>query len=807
MTAPDRAAETRRQRRPRRRPAQRLSAAVVLTNTLAMLLVTAAASVTLWPSYQSRAFVIMVTGGFVLGATVALLGARFRWPAWVVMLVAVVGFGIVGVPLAVPARAVNGVLPTVEGVRELFTAVALGWKQLVTIALPVGDYQALLVPALILVLASTVIGLSLAIRSASGELAVLAPIGLFLAGISLGPSSVAHPIELGLGFLVLLLGWLFWLFWLRWQKKGGTSRLVAAQSSRTIESRSDRRLASARRLVSSAVIIALAIVGGTAAAIAVPPGTVRDVVRSHVQQPFNPHDYASPLSGFRSFLQSPTVDEALVQVAGLPPGGRLRLATLDSYDGVVYSAGGESGAAASDVGSADSGSFTRLPYRLDQSAVEGEEVVLEVEVLGYTGVWVPGIGQLQQVTFGGDTAVARSDSFYYNDVGASAAVLGGLSRGDRYESRSVLPESTGELESARPGSAVLTPITVPDGMLAALEQAQQAGDTPGVQLQAMLDDLLTRGYISHGVDVDEPVSRSGHGADRMTELFTDVPMLGDAEQYAVAAAILARGLGFPARVVLGFAPETAADAGQSVVVTGADVTAWVEVQTAAEGWVAIDPNPAVRDVPAKQPDDPTVVSRPQSVLPPPVVDAEDPRDLPPPDTTVEDPPTPVDPMLALLFAVLRVAGWSLLALLVLISPLLAVVGIKFRRRALRRSRGTAAERIGGGWREYADTVTDFNGAAVAGTTRAELARSVGGIPVLGGTPPVVLAALVDRAVFAPDTPSTADADRVWVSVGALRHALAVEHSRRDRLRALLSLRSFGRYAGSLKPFRGGGAGW
>ncbi|WP_166791779.1 transglutaminase-like domain-containing protein [Cryobacterium frigoriphilum] len=774
----------------------------VLGNLLAMLLVTAAASATLWPSYQSRAFIVMVAGGFVLGATVAILGARFRWPAWLVILVTILGFGVVGVPLAVPARAVNGVLPTVEGVQELAMAVVLGWKQLVTIALPVGDYQALLVPALILVLVSTVIGLTVALRSAHGELAVLAPVGLFIAGIALGPSSVARPVELGLGFLVLLLSWLLWF---RWRRRVGATRLVAAQSARTIESLSDRRLAAARRLVSAAAIIALAIAAGTAASLAVPPAGARDVVRSHVQQPFNPNDYASPLSGFRSYLQSPTVDDTLLRVTGLPTGERLRLATLDSYDGVVFAAGGEAGAARSETGSADSGSFTRLPYRLDQSAVDGQEVVLQVEVLGYTGVWVPGAGQLEQVVFGGDTAVARSDSFYYNDVGGSAAVIGGLTRGDRYESRSVVPESTGDLATALPGSAVLAPIAVPDGMLAALEEAQQAGDTPGEQLQAMLDDLLTRGYISHGVGTDEPVSRSGHGADRMTQLFTDVPMLGDEEQYAVAAAILARSLGFPARVVLGFAPDAAADPEGAVAVTGADVTAWIEVQTALDGWVMIDPNPAFREVPAKQPDDPSVVSRPQSVLPPPVVDIEDPRDTPPPDTTVEDPPAPIDPLLALLFAVLQIVGWSGLALLVLLSPLLVVVAIKTRRRYLRRSRGTAGERIGGGWREFADTVTDFNGVAAVGTTRAELAASVGGTPALGGTPPVVFAELVDRAVFAPDTPSNADADRVWASVGALRRSLAVEHTRRDRLRALLSLRSLGRYAGGKKPSRSEGA--
>ena len=34
-------------------------------------------------------------------------------------------------------------------------------------------------------------------------------------------------------------------------------------------------------------------------------------------------------------------------------------------------------------------------------------------------------------------------------------------------------------------------------------------------------------------------------------------MIGDAEQYAVAAAIMVRQLGFPVRVVFGFAPTDA----------------------------------------------------------------------------------------------------------------------------------------------------------------------------------------------------------------------------------------------------------
>ena len=65
---------------------------------------------------------------------------------------------VLGVPLAVPDSALYGVLPTLDGLVSLFTGTALGWKQLLTITLPVGTYQALLVPAFVLVLVTVVAG-------------------------------------------------------------------------------------------------------------------------------------------------------------------------------------------------------------------------------------------------------------------------------------------------------------------------------------------------------------------------------------------------------------------------------------------------------------------------------------------------------------------------------------------------------------------------------------------------------------------------------------------------------------------------
>ncbi|TFC94680.1 hypothetical protein E3O65_15360 [Cryobacterium breve] len=765
----------------------RLEWRFIVGNTIGLLLATLTASASLWPVYQSREFVVLVGVTFGMGAIIAILGALFHWAAWLVGLATVGVYLIAGVPLAVPGQAVRGVLPSLSGFLDLIAATALSWKQLVTIVLPVGSYQALLVPAFILVLLSTVIGLSVALRARVGEFGTLAPAALFVAGIILGPTVAGTPIGTGLGLFVVLL---FWLLWFRWMRRRSVVRLSLQQSRRTTTSSSDRHIAAARGLVSAAVIGAIAIAAGTGAALLLPVDVPRDVLRARVQQPFDPRDYPSPLSEFRGYLQAGQSDAVLLEVAGLPSGGRLRLATLDSYDGIVYSVG-------SDRVSSASGSFTRLPDRLDQSAVDGDRTSLTVTVAGYTGVWVPGTGQLERIIFTGPTRSARSDSFYYNDNSGTAAVLTGLARGDSYQTSAVVPRAPDGLAALRPGTAVLPePAVLPEELEQALARYVRAGDTPGVQLQAMLDGLATDGYISHGILPDEPVSRSGHGADRISELFTDQPMLGDAEQYAVAAALMAHRLGFPARVVVGFVPqpsqasassETAPGAG-SVLVVGSDVSAWVEVQS-TDGWVTIDPNPPVREIPAQAPDDPTVVSRPQTVVPPTLPDPPELRDLAPPESTSEDPPAPPNPLLAFLFAAAAVAGWTLLGLGIVLSPFLLIIAAKARRRRLRRNRAAPLDRIRGGWREFSDAAVDYGIDVPVGATRTELAAMV------PGAAPRIVATAVDRAVFSPERPGNAHADELWNALTELRRSLGAGKQRSVRLRALVSLRSLGRYAG------------
>lgn len=101
-----------------------------------------------WPVYRDPGFVVVAAVAIPLGCALAVVATALRWPAWGLMLAVTAALVVVGVPLAVPSRALYGVLPEPEGLLELISAVALGWTRLVTIDLPVGTYQSLLVPAL-----------------------------------------------------------------------------------------------------------------------------------------------------------------------------------------------------------------------------------------------------------------------------------------------------------------------------------------------------------------------------------------------------------------------------------------------------------------------------------------------------------------------------------------------------------------------------------------------------------------------------------------------------------------------------------
>lgn len=770
------------------------SIARIVVNTTLLWVATSLASVALWPIYRDSQLIVLISVALAVGTLITIVGARLRWTGVVVAGASCVAFLAIGVPLAVPSKAILWFLPSLGGLADLVAGVALGWKQLVTITLPVGTYQALLVPALVMVFTTTVVAGSVALRAARSEIAVIGPVALYVAATALGPQQSSQSVLIPLSLMAVTL---FWVAWIRWNRRHaalpGTSSPPASSPVRSMQPAStgasaalDFRAAGRSTALGAVLIVALACGAAVVAEAALPPGTDRAVVRTAFAQPFEPRDYVSPLSVFRRYFQPATANSVLFTVGGLPAGARIRIATMDTYDGVVYSVGGSEGS----PDRSSSGSFTRVPSSYDQTGVAGTPVALTVTIGSYSDVWVPTVGQLENITFTGNRAVTLRQDFFYNNVSGSAAVPVGLSAGDGYNVTAVIPTqpSLAQLSTLTPGAAVVPkPAVLPDDLAGKLDEYVGSTQGAGPRLVAMLAGLNSDGYISHGVSPTDAPSRSGHSVDRIGELLSAPQMIGDAEQYAVAAALMARELGFPSRVVFGFAPTTAQ-------VHGADASAWIEVDTAQFGWVTIDPTPPPRPIPAVAPQETQQVARPQSIVPPPAVES-DTADRPPAHESEQQRPLNLDPVLQVVLAVVRVVGWIAVAVAIVLSPFLVVIAAKLRRRRLRRRASIVMDRISGGWQEFEDSVRDHRFSPTPAATRSEVAALV------GHGQATVLAAVTDRAIFAPGEPEPAEADSVWRAVDELTAALDAPLTRLQRVRAMVSLRSLGGVRGGVRAAR------
>ncbi|PZE80874.1 transglutaminase domain-containing protein [Curtobacterium sp. MCBD17_032] len=732
----------------------------------------AVASVAWWPVHRDVAMVVAGVTALVVGSLVGVLGAVLRLPAAVVALATVVGFAATGVPAAVPGGAA-GPLPTGPALVDLFAGVALGWRRLLTISLPVGSYEALLVPYFVTVLLATVTGVSIATRASRPECAGLPALALLVAGVVVGPDRLETTVVLAVVLAGIALVWAVAVRHVR--------RAVAVADT------TGARVPVGRAIVRPALLgtatIAVAAVVASGLGLLVSPSAARTVARTDVVKPFDPTEQVSPLSGFRAYQQQDEVDRPQVTVTGLPDGAFVRIATLDTYDGVVYRVGGPDG-------TADSGSFERVPTAVDTSDVRGTRVDVDVTVDGYRGVWLPTVGALESVAFHGADADAQRSAFFYDRATGTAAVVDGVTAGTRYSLTAVLPDqpTEEELADARPGSAAVpTPRSVPDAVRDAARAGADDGAPDGTRLLAALRTLARDGYVSHGVGDDRP-SRSGHGADRIEQLLTAQPMVGDQEQYAVAAALIAREIGFPARVVLGFTPggdsgaPVAAPAGDTTTFRGSDVTARIEVDTAQWGWVVLDPNPDVREIPDETDQTPEPVTRPETVVPPPPAEPQRLDQQTPPDADRETPPTQ-PAWLRILLAVLPWALGVLGLMVVLLLPVAAVVLAKRVRRRRRRRALVPRTRVVGAWDEYRDALLDSGHDVPPTATRREVAASA---PGADGVP---LATDADAAVFGPVDVDDRLADRSWAAAESAIAALGAGRGRRDRLRAATSLRS------------------
>ncbi|WP_307454391.1 transglutaminase domain-containing protein [Microbacterium sp. SORGH_AS_0344] len=778
------------------------------------------AAVAAWPVYATGAFLLLVVVAAVVGAAVVALVSWRRWGGWALAAALIVAFAALAVPVAVPSR-MTSFVDAMSGLGEAFAGVVVAWKDLVTVDLPVGTYRNLLVPALVVFLVGTAMTLAFSVRSGrSASFAVVAGMGMTGFGLffgrgvtsavsSIGPLEVPAPVETAVGLGALLAA----VLWLAWRARDDRARAlsrtggVAGANAGRAGSR-----AGSRRAALGAAMVVVAVV----ATVAVVPSAARDADRRVLRSAAGPErqiaEAASPLAEYRALFSDTRSDDVLFRVGGGELPERIRIATLDEYDGETFRASGEGGG------------FVRLPSSRD--AGEGRAVEAEVEIVDLAGLWMPTAGRLSQATFEGDRRTVLADRFYYSAQAQAGVQIaeGGLRPGDRYLLRAVEPDAVELATLTSPADS--TGVAGGDNLRRWVQEHATGSD--GAALQALVRLLRDRGYLSHSLALEGAApptwtadlpgyqlqpSASGHSVARVDRMFERllqreddpraaasdnfVAAVGDDEQFAVAVALIAHELGFPARVVVGTRlssvdptlPTCAAG-----VCRARDVGAWTEVQGTDGRWAPIDATPQWEKSPSldlTQQQDPENVTevRPdtvEEVVPPEPVQEDDTRD--------DDQRTDTGLDLTRLWTVLRVGGILVLSLLVVLGPFLAIVLVKLLRRRGRRGDPDPRAAIAGGWEEYVDAGVDARRSVPRAPTRREVA-------VAFATPAGIrLADDADRAVFSAGTVSADDAAAFWCIVDEERRALRSPRLW-QRLRAAVSLRSFLRFVAPRRPRR------
>jgi transglutaminase-like putative cysteine protease len=277
----------------------------------------------------------------------------------------------------------------------------------------------------------------------------------------------------------------------------------------------------------------------------------------------------NPLVDVRGRLVDQSTDEMFRITAPRP--SYWRLASLAEFDGVTF------------------GVARRRLARLDAPITNDQTLLQQVEIVGLPGRLVPAAPE----PFASDGPQVRLSS-----ETAALVNLRTLIAGDRFAIASVPPvvdmqslmsPATSSAVTAPDALHLVVPTDLPDSIaLTALEVVSSAGLDAAMAVQRPYIAALTlqewfRREFTYTLDI-EP----GHDVTAMVTFLES--RQGYCEQFAAAFAAMARTLGIPSRVAVGFTPgEPLPEGGWSV--QGRHSHAWPEIWFAEAGWVGFEPTP------------------------------------------------------------------------------------------------------------------------------------------------------------------------------------------------------------------------
>lgn len=533
-------------------------------------------------------------------------------------------------------------------------------------------------------------------------------------------------------------------------------------------------------LVAGSALGAVAVVAGTVIAPNLPgadsPGLLdpRDLSEED-----NSRVTVSPLVDIRSRL----VDQSNLEVFTVRSDGRAywRLTSLERFNGSIWSSSGSFGEADED-----------LPESVDSDAATAD-VTQRYTINALAAIWLPSAFEAR--SFRADDVEARYDEesstlIVDNSVPTSDGLsYEVISASPRYDAAELAGDAAGA-----PENILDTYLALPDDFspsVAKLAADLVAGQpTPYGRAVALQSHLREFTY-------DLSV-QPGHSGD-VLEQFLFETRRGYCEQFAGTFAAMARAVGLPARVAVGFTPGEADAADPTLFhVRGEHAHAWPEVYFEGAGWVPFEPTPG-RGIPNAEPytgvpeqqaapgrPEATVVETPTTAAPqPPAAGSTGDAAT---NTTLEAEPAErpggadgqsnveryvTDPAArAVPWLVIVVVGY------LLTCPALLALHRRVRRR---RTVGTEA-RIALAWIEAAEGAALSGYAERSSDTYAERARRLGDQVPGAAVQSLHLARLVEAAHYSPDGVASAVVPEALAASAAVRRAAWTQAPWRERIR-------------------------
>lgn len=283
-------------------------------------------------------------------------------------------------------------------------------------------------------------------------------------------------------------------------------------------------------------------------------------------------------------LLTQTTTELFVVMTDTP--GYWRLVTLARFDGETWKA------TDNPTEPAENGALEWSERRLGTPDASGEDLQQTFTISNLVGGNLPSPARAVQVDVRN-----RQDALRYAPESGDLRLVGGLNSDVTYNVTSSSRDlSYSELINAEPGTREVEeiyfelPETLSPEVISfrkeAIENAE--AETPFERLIAIQNRLRSTEFtysVEPGADAKDQLASTDYLTNFLTESKT-----GYCQQFATAFAVLARSLGYPSRVVVGFLPGEPTERGRYLV-RGTDAHAWPEVYFEDYGWIAFEPTP------------------------------------------------------------------------------------------------------------------------------------------------------------------------------------------------------------------------